>query len=551
MTYRKTSGQKGQEAHFDQVRDYRITFDAKNQKRLNVYFYDQETGKLMDEEALADTKPEDIERFFLGLLQRSRAYDMVHEACYSAATYIIACPRGRGILTQAVRKDPELAFRKYETYKKASYAFALLEEAAFTLGNATTVKALIAAMDKTAGLTEEQQKRLIAVTGHKKEIEKIAADVLQRNAFINIKAFIEDPALRYVVDVREEWIDWSRISTTASRMNKVKWRAQIRVMIARNLFFQKKDVTKKNVETEYDRIIAARKTYEKIALFRGRTTVFLAHGELISELLDRNGKPLERRIVEDWEKSSGDKHAHGKTATQDAIRLQMGENGSFTFIRPKNDTESALKAKKNMLEQIRTTKRPATFLFSMHGSPDALFLTHGHIIGGTISVPDSAVTITVAELADALRDRERKFPMPKKAKPEDRDILIFETCYNATFIRSLYEQLGNLPKPTVIGAGEHGQTVQLQGYNKFGGNFFEYTLGLNRFVRKSASLMPSIGSDELLARSQTASSFNDVFNWELDEKTNSVLYIPDDDNLPMQITRSDDERALEDTVASS
>ncbi|TSC58347.1 MAG: Uncharacterized protein Greene041619_571 [Candidatus Peregrinibacteria bacterium Greene0416_19] len=322
-----------------------------------------------------------------------------------------------------------------------------------------------------------------------------------------------DPALRSVLSVRDEWIDWKRVglsipsSPKSDDLDRIadiyNKQVQMRAMIARNLFFQGLEVTQETVQTEMERIMKAREKYRDVTLFQGRNVLVAAHRETL---------PKEK------EQKSGDRYRFGKRAVIESIRKQGGLLPEQSFIRPEETDESGQDAKRRILERIRTLRPPATFVFDGHGSPKALYLSDGEPQDKGFHEKKHTSKITVAELADAFVERAKNFHTLETDDVKTKDILILGTCYNSNFIRSFYESLGNDPKPVALGMSEYGQEGYSELSSPFGSQFYSKVLDLG---------------------SGTKTTIGTVYENELKGDSNPSLYIPDELNRTMQISKED------------
>ncbi len=537
-------------------KSYRELFDLeKPDIRIGTQMYDAE-GRLMDERALQAMTPAQIEAFFLPLLAQEdfRAQRVAIDACYTAAKYIIKCPRGEEIMRRVVLSSTLVAFEEFTKYKDAPYAVKLLEEAAYQIEDKEVVTRMVNDATKVPGLSEGDKKRIIAMAGRKKVNTPLAEKLLSIDQQPQRARLLEDPGLRDWSEVKEEWIDWRKLKSPASGEKQAAvWKLQMRAMIARNLYFQNLEVNEANVKKEFLRIVETREKYSTLKVFKGRNVLHAAHTELIRDVKKLDGKLFTDEQYQEWEKASEDPHRFGKKGTQDAIKKQQDGEGTYEMLRPAKNLEALQKAKEDILQKIKTMGPPSTFIFDGHGGPDAWYLSDGTVSGtakaGTVNETDTTVKISVEELAQALVERAKKFPQLRTNDPSKKDIFIFACCYNTNFIRSLYMQMGDAPKPIALGASEYGQ----YGYSKLGSihgsRFFSEILQLEK--NKKTHINPVSPSRKQLIIHEAAKRptvISDVFENEFSDDSNPSLYIPDDKNLPMQITRDDGDHGNRDNT---
>jgi hypothetical protein len=167
----------------------------------------------------------------------------------------------------------------------------------------------------------------------------IASDILSKDRLPDRGALLKDPALEHLTRLQDEWIDWKGVLPSGlPAKEKGIWKAQMKAMVARNLYFQDIDFSKGAVEKEVQRIQEARKQYKDIELFRGRSVVHIA--------------PAEGRAPR-----------FGTKATQESLAYQQDGKGTYEFLR-----SSPKVTKEAILQKIRMTPSPATFVFDMDGS---------------------------------------------------------------------------------------------------------------------------------------------------------------------------------------
>ena len=117
--------------------------------------------------------------------------------------------------------------------------------------------------------------------------------------------------------------------------------------------------------------------------------------------------------------------------------------------------EECRRTKQEILEHIKKTPPPFTFIFEGHGGPDAIYLSDGQLADGAIPSESKGTTkITADEFAEALRERQEKFGMPSMG---EHDIIVFQNCYSSNFVQRLGKELEGGRMPVCIGAAEHNQ----------------------------------------------------------------------------------------------
>ena len=255
----------------------------------------------------------------------------------------------------------------------------------------------------------------------------------------------------------------------------------LKLMIVRNLFFQKKEINHANVNQELLRILKMQKKYENIPLFQDRNILFVANDELLTG------------------EYYGHRFAKGKTI--DAIKKQ---GGRLDFLMLQNNL------KQEFLQKIANTKPPFTFIFSGHGEEEALIFKN------------ALLKITLEEFVAAYKLRYLRFPELNK-QDNNRDILILSCCKSHNFIRNFYDLLPNdMLKPIFISQTEYGEYGYSDFESEYGDRFLEDTFNL---------------------ASGNVTTLGDVFSGELKQDISSpTCYIPDDSNLLMHLTQRNEEK---------
>lgn len=280
--------------------------------------------------------------------------------------------------------------------------------------------------------------------------------------------------------------------------------ANSQAIVARNLYFQGKEVTEHNVKEEVQRIMYMREVYRDIPVFSGRNVVFAAHSE-------QKGND-----------AFGDLNRFGKQALVDRIRQDGGNIDGV--LRPSNMLESLKGTKQKILEAIKTTPPPFTFVFQGHGGPDALYLSDGQTVkvaGYKIFETRNTVKITVRELFEAYKIRQGRFS-DKTNTPETRDIFIHPNCYSSNFIRNFYIMCDetDIQKPIFTGESEYGQYGFSEYSSKYGDRFFDGIFN---------------GSDI-----QRATLGNIIDNDSRNQNSNPSLSISTKRNRTMQLSRNEE-----------
>jgi len=318
-----------------------------------------------------------------------------------------------------------------------------------------------------------------------------------------LNIFFEDPALKNLWKILDLW-ELSNYSM------------EIKMIIARNLFFNDLEVTTENINKEYKRYDEKIKDVKisNIQIFKWRNIIFTAHNENVDE------DDIKKYNIKDKEK-------FWKKVSIESIKKHWGK---IAKIYHPEDKQKALKdARMDTLNALETTDYPMTFIFDWHWWPDWLYLSDWDFIWSdkqTISEKNDTIKISVQDIANSLISRSKN----KENLNNDKDILIFSSCFNHTFIRKLYKILNNYNKkiienwsndklvklPITIWESEYNQFWYSNDVNTYWSKFFEKWLGLGN-------------TDEEI----TVWNINKN-QWKL-KISNISIFIPDENNIQMQI----------------
>ncbi len=510
---------------------YLQTVDPLKKDELKqILFYDK-GGNLLDHKAMTEEMSlAKLQKFFIDELNYFKSHkegrDYFCTAVLFNIEYVKNFPQAKAILLKVAQLAPAVAFKYYGKYKGNLYANDILEAAAHGLYS-FQIKSLMKNNDSFADLSEKGIERLYTRVDPKNKNVPFAKVLLgdksngNRVTYETAK-FLENKTLKDLSKIQVEWLEpyWDRLKKPEMVLNGEKeriFRIGICVMIARNLDCQKKKVNPQNVQDEILNIIAYKEKYKDVPIFIGRNVVLAANAEMVRDMRNDEGEPYGDYSYEYAEGKGGDIHSFGKKGLQDAIKKQQNGKGSLEFIRPEKNEESLRNAKAAILEKIRTTQPPMTFFFNGHGGPDAIYLVN-EIYNGNVGMSPKnpseikAIVISTMELADAYKDRLRKFPELKINDPTKTDVFIFSCCFNANFIFNFNSLVGNLPKPIMLGAGEYGQTILYDAYLKTGTKFHRDILGLDPDVDKTPTTLGNVFENELLTDENTTVLINGAKN---------------------------------------
>lgn len=318
-------------------------------------------------------------------------------------------------------------------------------------------------------VTSEQYQILLNVVREREKLESVAKKLIGEvpDEDVFIRNFLRDPALTNLGDFNPDWIKSPVTINNKNFYINEKILPSFCVSVVRNLYFKDIEINEVNVKKEVERILLLREQYKNISLFEGRNVLFMAHSEWVSGesgVVPRFGTNATIEAIKKQSKSVEYKKAHVALSSEDKLKPLR-------------------EMKEEILKKIEVTPPPFTFVFDGHGGADAIYMDAGNITtpGHSPSETLSDIRITVDELAEAFNKRYEKYPALTTIEAANRDILIFASCFNHSFVRRFYELLSeDVGKPITIGTAEYGQYSHSNYESRFGNNFFEHTLGLWR-----------------------------------------------------------------------
>lgn len=286
---------------------------------------------------------------------------------------------------------------------------------------------------------------------------------------------IADPAIRRYYGRIED--PWFRGSLTGwgdkdPLFKNLRELVQCKVMLARNLYFRKIEPSRQAVKEEYLRILRQREKLKDVKLFADREVVYAASGDVLGR--DSRQFMFGSRHLRNW---------IGEMAAQ------------FRFLRPDRESGASSASLGRLLKDSAQSQTPLTVLFEGHGRRSAL------VFGGPFKVK---------RLASALVAMSSK---SGGSSPPVPAIVILDACQSHTYSRQLLELLEETQpgtaKPILITPEEYGQD-------------FIKEIHYDVFLRRDLG----IGSRELVNLGAVVRN----------ARINASVYVPDDDNVPMQIS---------------
>lgn len=430
------------------------------------------------------------------LLELAKRGFMDRDDPYADVQKLKNLPDLQEILTIHAQKNPLAPIRYYDDIQSFSWARELVTDS-FKRMSDSELKQEIEHSRLPQDLTVKAQD----ILQQKQSDLAVIGKLIEGRRFISEHDFrqwtselAKDYALYGISQIKPEWLP----SFTENPKVSINMQANI----ARNLYFQGKVINEQNVRAEVKRLQQLREQYHDMPIFNGRNVVLGAHSEMKES---------------DY---FGDLHRFGKQALVERIRK---DNGNISgVLRPEEgNLESLKQTKVAIIEAVKTTQPPFTFVFQGHGGPDALYLSDGKTNqeaqnqGDKIIETENTVKITVHELFEAYKIRKKKFQSNKS-----QDIFIDAGCYNSNFIRNFYilcEKEG-IQKPIFIGESEYGQYGYSEYISRYGDSFFDGMFDNN---------------DE-----QRATIGNIMDNDDTNPNSNPSIYIPSDTNQTIQLSEN-------------
>lgn len=217
---------------------------------------------------------------------------------------------------------------------------------------------------------------------------------------------------------------------------------EVKVMVARNLYFRRLEPTLENVREEVARIRKIRRRYGDLPIFGDRTVVFEASPQAMDD----------------------GRRAFGRSAT-----LRFLADQSHRLILQQGRLRRAKRGEKSLSDVLRQEPR-VTFVFEGHGNSKAL---------------NGRRRLSARRLAAVFAGRPAHYPPP---------IVILEACYAHDFARRLASSLrrrGAKVMPIFIVPDEMGQALIKQ---VFSAGFLRFDVGSANDLSKELTLSTVLGS---------------------------------------------------------
>jgi hypothetical protein len=404
-----------------------------------------------------------------------------------------------------------------------------------------------------------------------------------------------DPQSRGYFEIGNDWIDWKEpaVAALVDQNDPTLSQKELKLLAARTVFEKGQELTPETVREALHSLAALRNQYKDVELFKSRNVVMAAHSdtlvgeysgnrfeiasgvgdfhdfakrELVAGIRAQQGNEgtfslfrAEPDALEDLTqvetvvRAELDQEAAGKVLNslkggkapfslldvdralqENQVESSTHEKILQTLRGPKSQQLAQLKqVKQNLLETMVNTPPPFTFVFDGHGGPDSLYLSDGRL-GRDMSPTEAKTTIqiTADELAGVMRARGEKYGFTADTAAEQRDVLIFQNCYNHNFVRRMNQQLDGMPVPISVGASEYNQLSLFLHPDPAGALFLSEVVGAKK---GSTSNLGSVIERQLKDLSQTKYRIGDN-EGTFDGNTNPSIVVPDADGKPRQIS---------------
>ncbi len=286
-----------------------------------------------------------------------------------------------------------------------------------------------------------------------------------QNSEPDISSFFRDPSLKYY-----KTIEIPNFQGTKKEYSEFK------IWISRNLYFRLEEPTPKNIIKEYNEIIKYRERIRNIPLLKWNVVLVWHNEEVRNNKNKITGKNYTEEEYQQFERILWWPYTLLTNKTEKAIKKQNPKTKLFRI--PKVEVKETLDLLKVIDAEYNTHKNIKKAIEET--SPPFRYITHTHWSYG-ISALSKNKKLRVEEIWESIVKRYENFPELKKAKLEERDIFLFNECYDHNFIRDLYTYIRQKTKnkyslPIVISTSEYGQEMTYHYTLEYGSIFFEKIL---------------------------------------------------------------------------
>lgn len=406
-----------------------------------------------------------------------------------------------------------------------------------------------------------------------------------------------DPGSRPYFDINDEWIDWEKspakdlISSSDIELSK----KDMKLLISRFIYDKNLPTNQDSVNIALSEIATLREEYKSLDPFEKRNIVFATHSDTLIDFLshDKYHYLETSKDHHQFGKASLLKDLRAKIGPEGDLKLlrtELDDLPSTEKIReillqaevPKEATENILKVledtklpydqqlslihltkvikeqgfgknmskvvelvrgteterienlkqlKRNIIEAIENTPPPFTFIFEGHGGPDDLYLSDGYIGNNKMPVEhEDTIKLSSEEIAKAFQKRHENFGAQEK---ENKDILIFQDCYNSNFIGRLSALLPKENMPVIFGSSEFNQYSLFNLGDEYGSPFLSDVMGIRDGLK---SHMDDIFKRQLNNQVIELKDGEEIFKYDIN--TNPGIYVPDKEGNLIQVSQN-------------
>ena len=400
-------------------------------------------------------------------------------------------PYAEDIVNIALREDPLAAYKSYSAHKSVDLLIAS-EKSYYSSGRSSGPDGAKSAniISGVVGILSPADKERMYKAFEKQIAETSLLMAAPGADNLDNSKLFGDPLLKGTFTIADTLKELNPAASAKTRIEQG-------MILSRNITLAGKSPDQETIQSGLADLTDAQSRFSSIELFKGRTVIFAAHGEMVRETKKKNGEPYSEKEYADFEAQSGDSHRFGKKAAAEEVECQakLTPGGSFQFFRPAGNSPAELNSTKAKIlaaiEEAPPTKG-LTFLFDGHGGPNGIYLSQGELVEvngkPTIRANGAAEKITAEELANAFEKRAKRHPELWNRAAESSDVMAFSACFSEDFARELTKKLsGRAPVPILASCTEYGQFGFSEMSSPYGNQFFESGIGLKRENRSSDS----------------------------------------------------------------
>ncbi len=191
--------------------------------------------------------------------------------------------------------------------------------------------------------------------------------------------------------------------------------------------------------------------------------------------------------------------------------------------------------KQNILEAIKGTPPPFTFIFEGHGGPEFLYLSNGNIGENNTPVEfENTIKISVQEFANAINQRSENFGIQDK---DNRTVIILQNCYSSNIIGKLSTAISPEHMPIILGSSEFNQFSLFNHAYEYGSSYLSKIIGIeNGFNANLKEAIKRQFNNQIIDYKIDVNGEERIFKSNMD--TNPVFHVPDKDGNLIKISQN-------------